>query len=453
MFYLSISATLGAVAAGTVLGWSAPAIPRLKDNEYDFSVSESQASWIGSLATLGGAFACIPIGIVMDIIGRKWAMLSLSVPFVIGWILLVTADNVAMLMVGRFIVGLAGGAFCVTAPTYTTEIAEDSIRGTLGSFFQLMLTVGILFSYAVGSYVSLFIFNLICMVIPIIFAVVFFFMPETPYFLISHNKHDEAVLALKKLRGSHYDAEAECDQIEAKWRATQSEPMTFKQKFSTKPAIKALVICYSLMFFQQFSGINAVLFNTEEIFESSGADISSKISSIIIGVVQVVATLMSTVVVDKLGRKVLLIVSGALMGICGIALGVFFNIKKDGSNPQLVADISWLPLVSLCIFIVAFSLGFGPIPWMLSGDLCTPAIKATVSSTAGTFNWILAFIITTVFADMRSSMGDDGAFWFFAGISLVGVPLVYLFIPETKGKSIDEIQLILGGDSPAVQKK
>lgn len=380
-------------------------------------------------------------------------MLGLSVPFVIGWILLATADNVAMLMAGRFIVGVAGGAFCVTAPTYTSEIAEDSIRGTLGSFFQLMLTVGILFSYAVGSYVSLLAFNLICMVIPIIFAVVFFFMPETPYFLISHNKHDEAVRALKTLRGSNFDAEEECDKIEAKWMDLQNDPKSFKEKFSTKPAIKALVICYSLMFFQQFSGINAVLFNTEEIFESSGADISSKISSIIIGVVQVAATLVATVVVDKLGRKVLLLVSGFMMGICGIALGVFFNIKKDGTNPELVADLSWLPLVSLCIFIVAFSLGFGPIPWMLSGDLCTPSIKATVSSTAGTFNWILAFIITTTFADMRTSMGDDGAFWFFAAISLVSVPLIYFFIPETKGKSIDEIQLILGGDPPAMEKK
>lgn len=149
-------------------------------SEYGFDITAQDFSWIGSLVTLGAALVCLFIGAIIQILGRKLTMLLLVIPFTLGWALVTFASNLAMLYVGRFLLGISGGAFCVTAPTYTGEIAQSSIRGTLGSYFQLMLVIGVLFSYIVGSVTSVFTLNLICASIPIIFGIVFMFMPETP---------------------------------------------------------------------------------------------------------------------------------------------------------------------------------------------------------------------------------------------------------------------------------
>jgi len=147
------------------------------ETEYDFTINEEQASWVGSSLNLGAAAICIPIGILLNLIGRKWSMLGLVVPFTIGWGLLIWAQNLAMLIIGRVFIGIAGGAFCVAAPLFIGEIAQKEIRGTLGSYFQLMITIGILFVYAVGAGVGVFWLSLICGIVPLVFGAVFFFMP------------------------------------------------------------------------------------------------------------------------------------------------------------------------------------------------------------------------------------------------------------------------------------
>lgn len=181
-----LAASGGALAAGTFLGWTAPAeIPLVQKHEYGFPISAEDFSWIGSIANVGAAVVCFPIGILMKSVGRKWAMLSMVLPLLIGWMLIVFANNVTMLMAGRFLLGAGGGAFCIAAPTYTAEIAEPSIRGTLGTFCELMITVGILFVYAVEAVGSVRMLSAICGAIPIVFGAIFFFMPESPYYFVS----------------------------------------------------------------------------------------------------------------------------------------------------------------------------------------------------------------------------------------------------------------------------
>ncbi|XP_072947178.1 trehalose transporter 1-like protein isoform X2 [Epargyreus clarus] len=449
-YIAALSATLGALAAGSMLGWSSPVVFKItQDNstDYDFDISTSQGDWVSSLVNLGAAGVCFPIGLVMDAIGRKTTMLLLVLPFTLGWLLITFATNVGMLMAGRFITGVAGGAFCVTAPAYTSEIAQDSIRGTLGSYFQLMVTVGILFAYAVGSYTSVFVFNILCTIIPVIFGAIFFFMPESPSFLVVKGKDAEAKEALIRLRGRNYDVDTELNVLLQKAEDARNNPVSFGSAITKKSAVKALIICYALMLFQQFSGINAVIFNTSAIFDSAGATIEAAIATIIIGVIQVVATFTASLIVDKLGRRILLLSSTLLMCLCSTALGVFFFLKDEhGDDAAIVQNISWLPLLALSVFIIAFSIGMGPIPWMMAGELCLIDIKAFVGSTAGTFNWLLSFTVTSTFNSLNSAIGAGQVFWMFAAIMLVGFLFIFFVIPETKGKSFDEIQLLLGAE-------
>lgn len=182
-----LSAAGGAFAVGAALGWASPVGPRLVRNDDGsggdgryFEISQSAFDWAGSIVTIGCAVSCIPIGALMKRFGRKWTMISLVVPFMIGWALVAWAQNFIMLLIGRFMLGLAGGAFCVSAPQYSAEIAEKEIRGIVGTFFQVLINVGILFVYIVGAFLPVFWTNIVCAIIPLAFGLVFFFMPESP---------------------------------------------------------------------------------------------------------------------------------------------------------------------------------------------------------------------------------------------------------------------------------
>lgn len=444
-------ATGGALAAGTLLGWTSPTEILLVDrpnetdfiSEYGFSISSEQWSWIGSATGLGAAGMCVLIGSLINMIGRKWTMLGMVAPFTIGWALVIWAQNVAMLLVGRVLLGVSAGAFCVAAPTYTGEIAVKEIRGTLGSYFQLMITVGILFVYAVGSGVNVFTLSLICGAIPLIFGVIFVFMPETPLYLVSKNRTEDAIKSLKWLRGSNYDYNSELSELQREHEERESSKITFVQAFQRRTTIKGLTIILGLMFFQQMSGINAVIFYTGYIFDAADTGIPSTIATIIVGVMQVIATFVASMVVDRLGRRILLLISDSIMALCTILLGIYFYLSRNSDSMQ---SLGWLPIVSLSVFIVVFSLGFGPIPWLMVGELFAPDVKGFAASLAGAFNWILAFIITKTFTNIREAIGIGETFWLFSAFSIVGTVFVFFVVPETKGKSLSDIQKMLAGE-------
>lgn len=197
------------------------------------------------------------------------------------------------------------------------------------------------------------------------------------------------------------------------------------------------------MLFQQISGINAIIFYTMQIFKSAGSTMDPSLCTIIVGVVQVLMTFGSTLLIDKAGRRILLLQSSVVMGICLAIVGIFYHLKDNGSD---VSSIGWLPLVALVLYIVSFSLGFGPIPWMMMGELFASDVKGIASSIAVMFNWTLVFIVTKCFGLMNDGLGGDVTFWIFAACMVAATLFVAIVVPETKGKSSAEIQAILSGD-------
>lgn len=358
-----IKATGGAFAAGTTLGWSAMISKKMVNSteSYNFDMSEDEFGTISSIVPLGAALVCLVIGVIIQTFGRKPTMLLLVVPFTIGWALVTFATSVLMITIGRFILGVAGGAFCVAAPTYTAEIAEARVRGTLGSYFQLMLVIGVVFSYIVGSVASVTALNLICAVVPLVFGAVFFFMPESPSYLIAKDRKEDAAKSLKWLRGSQYDYSAELAELQAQCEADKKNKVSLSVALSRTATKKALFISLSLMFFQQMSGINAIIFYTSDIFRDAKIGIKEETASITVGIMQVVAVFVSSLIVDKAGRRLLLLPSVIMMCICHVILGAYFIISA--SNPNAVASLGFIPVASVCIFVVLFSLGMGPIPW------------------------------------------------------------------------------------------
>lgn len=437
---------IGALGTGTVIGWTSNITDDLKAGKLNSLElkTDYQLGLVGSLMTIGAMLMCIPIGPIADWIGRKPAILLTVIPFSLGWLLILAAKHDAMVYAGRFFTGVGGGSFCVIAPLYTSEISQTEIRGMLGTFFQLFITIGILYSNVFGYMMPMAMYNILCLAVPIVFAVVFFFQPESPYYDLKRNKPDKAANSFKKLRGKDYDASAEMKEMQQQ-AAQVITVQAFKETMKTKQAKKATLICFALMFYQQLSGINAVMFYSKEIFINAGSTLPGHWCVIIIGVVQVIATVIASMIIDKVGRKILLIASAFLMALSLFLLGLYFMMKNHHMcSDSTLKSIGFVPVLSLTFFIIGFSIGMGPIPWLASSEIFPTEVKAKCSSAAAVFNWFLAFLVSFSYLSISNAIGNDITFFIFTIITVTCIPFVIFVMPEPKGKTFQEIQEELG---------
>lgn len=438
-FVGAVAVSFAAVSAGTALAWTSPALSGIKTDLTE--VTEDQRNWVGPFLAIGAFAGALPFGILADKVGRKWATIAIGVPYILSWITLALASNATMLYVGRLLSGVATGASCVVAPMFISEIAETSLRGALGAFFQLFLTVGILYVYVAGALMNWVLLSWSCIIFPILLILTVFFIPDSPIYLAKQGKRQEAGAALKWFWGRQCNTQVALSNIQSDLDALPGEAK-LSDLFSVRSNLMALIISLALMLFQQFSGINAVIFFAQDIFEAAGSTLPPAICTIIVGIVQVVMTVASALLVEKAGRRLLLLQSSVIMGLCLVTLGVFFQMKEGGAD---VANLSILPLGSVVLFIVCFSLGFGPLPWMMMGELFASDVKSVASAIAVMFNWTLVFIITFTFSLMKDSWGGGPTFYFFAAFMVAGTIFVFILVPETKGKSNAQIQAILAG--------
>ncbi|KAL0129708.1 hypothetical protein PUN28_001757 [Cardiocondyla obscurior] len=428
-------ATLAAFSIGTYLSWTSSALP-LYNAKDTLPVSDQEGSWISSLVPLGAIPTAIPAGMLADRFGRKKTIWAITVPLFLCWYIIGFASSKIWIFLARFIAGAACGAASVVVPMFASEIAEQSIRGLLGTIFQLQITAGILFAYATAFTDSLHVIAILCSVAPALLLIFFPFVPESPAWLVMHGRKNEANNALKHFRGAHYDIEAELAGLERQ----ASEMREAKANIlDLKNYRKATCITLGLMFFQQLSGVNTLIFYAKRIFDDAGSTFSSSTSSVIVGVVQVIATYFSTIMIERAGRKLLLFISVSVMAVCMFTLSGYFRFQSSHD----LSNISWIPLVSFAVFIVIFSIGFGPIPWLMVGELFTNNVKSVASAATAICNWSLAFLVTKCFQDMVDLMGISSSFATFGMISLIGTIFVSVMVPETKGKTIEEIQMEL----------
>ncbi|XP_034654883.1 facilitated trehalose transporter Tret1-2 homolog [Drosophila subobscura] len=444
-YIAGLSASFGALCMGASIGWSSPVEQMITDDsDYGFDISSSQFGWISALLTLGATVVCIPIGFMIDWIGRRPTMLALIPPYMVGWVLMLFANNVTMLYFGRFILGMCGGAFCVTAPMYCTEISTTALRGTIGSFFQLLIVTGIFYGYVLGAFLPLTTINILCSILPLIFAAVHFFMPESPVYLAKKGRNEDTAKALQWLRGKDADISDELKEILDESQRQNDQPkINFMTALRRPVTRKGLGISVLLQIFQQWTGINAILFYSTSIFEDVGAGLSGSMSTILIGFTQTATTVVAVAIIDKAGRRILLLISGVFMAITTCLMGVYFQMSE--SNPDSVIGLGWLPIVSICIFIVFFSIGFGPVPWLVMAEVFSEDIKSLGGSIAGTSNWLSAFMVTLLFPILKDSIGPGPTFWIFTVIAVLSFFYALFFVPETKGKTILEIQDMLAG--------
>jgi SP family facilitated glucose transporter-like MFS transporter 8 len=256
---------------------------------------------------------------------------------------------------------------------------------------------------------------------------------------ITKSKPEDAERSMRLLRGSKHNCDDELNEIKQHSKS-DSEELSFIQHLKEKPTRKAFFIILAQFFFFQFTGINAVVQYTQTIFIEAGIGLEPGVASIFVVSSQLVGILISTVLVDKFGRRVLMFVSTIFMAVCHISIGGYFYVKNSGGS---VDGFSWLPIVSLSLFEVAFGCGIGPVSYVLLGELFTPKAKKVIAPIGKSFNLFMAFVVGLFFPNLVLFIGTAATFFMFAGFSVLALVFSIFFIPETKGKSLIEIQEML----------
>ncbi|XP_026680131.1 facilitated trehalose transporter Tret1-2 homolog [Diaphorina citri] len=445
-YMAALTATIGGFIMGTILGWTSPAGDRLIAGEYPFLVTESDLSFIGSSMALGAVFGSPVVGNLVDTVGRKNTMLLLAVPTVTESDLSFIGSSMALgavfgsPVVGNLVdtVGRKNTMLLLAVPRFYIGTYEGK---SCHSFISSTITN--ISCYLKSWIASVYGLSIICALLPIFFVGLMLLMPESPQFHLKKNRVKQAKESLQWFRGSEYDIDSEITDMQNSLEKERSDKVPLMQAFSTPAAKRGLLIGLGVMFIQQFGGINAVVFYTVKIFKDAGSSLNPNLCTIIVGTIMMVTTWIATMIVDRLGRRILLLVSAVIMALSTLTMGYYFYLKNSGSD---VSNIGWLPLGSLCVFIIVFSLGFGPIPWMLVGEIFPSQIKGIAVSIACLFNWVSVLVVTKFFGDVTLLLGGHGAFWIFSVIAALGAVFTYILVPETKGKTLDEIQMELGGN-------
>lgn len=437
--YLALtSACMASLSFGLTLSYSSPALPDIRRK---MPFNNSQGDWFGSLVTIGALFGGLAGGQLVNRIGRKDTILFSSLGFVFGFLLIEMVPIPAVMFMGRALTGFSTGITALAVPVFISEVSPPDIRGILNTVNTIAVTSGVLLAYVMGKWLDYQWLSTACM-IPTVFVVLS--MPkisESPRWLLQVGRNVEALKAFHFYEGE--GAKEDFESIQA------SSDVTEKFSFAALklPYVYKAFLCVLLsMFLQQFSGISIMLFFTQDIFQSAGSTIAPADSAIIVGVVQVACGFLATLLIERLGRKVLLLVSCFVASLSLVLLGVFYHLSHSLGH-AFVVSYGWLPLFSLCLYFFGYSIGLGPLPWNLMGEMLPLRVKGFATGICTAFNFGCGALIAREYHSTMYLLGEDGIYWFYGAVMALGFVLVLIFIPETKGKTLEEIEVLFGKTS------
>lgn len=407
----------------------------------DFVLSSIAQEVTVSAVLIGAVIGASISGMLADKYGRKIMIVLASIIFGVGAIFSAASPNVNALIISRVVVGIAIGMASFIVPLYIAEVAPINIRGALVSLNQLAITLGIVISYMVDLYFApngSWRWMLGLALIPsLILALGMLFMPPSPRWLISKGFESKAVNVLKKIRGID-NVDKEVNEIE------QTLLLENEGKWSDllEPKIRsALLIGIGLAAFQQLTGINTVIYYAPTILEFAGLQTATVtiFATVGIGVVNVLLTVVSILLIDRVGRRPLLLVgiSGMIvsLGIMGLAFII----------PGLTSSLGWVAVICLMLYVGSFAISLGPIFWLMIAEIYPLRIRGRAMSIVTMINWATNLVVAITFLTIIELLGTSGTFWLYGTIAVLSLLFVYYRVPETKGKSLEEIERICIG--------
>nr|XP_023020585.1 facilitated trehalose transporter Tret1-like [Leptinotarsa decemlineata] len=440
-YLAAVTATLCILSSEMHFGWSSPSIPALTKGTYKFQISSNDASWLAVTLLPGTILGAVIAGTLTGVLGRRKVILFTSVPLLTGWIMIGLARNVATLYVARFVAGISSGLSFSTVPMYLGEIAEPQIRGMLASLCPVFVVLGILIVNILGNFLAIDTAAFVACIFPLLLFVTFVWMPESPSFLLQHNRIGEARATLEMLRGEE-EAVKEMETLTKNVIEESKDKGLINYFFLDRVNRRCAFVAYGLRSIQQFCGTTAITFYCKTIFEDEEDFLPANVTTILYFSLQLSVAFVAIFVVDYFGRKPLLIVS--IIGSCStlFLMGVYEFLK---ASTEIDTDpFNYAPLLILFANIIFVSIGVRNIPLLMMGEVFSPRVKPLALCFGTIYYSLMAMLSAKIFYLTKEAFGMYVPFMVFGTLTFLSLFFVIFYVPETKGMRLEDIQIKLG---------
>ncbi|KAI0827510.1 general substrate transporter [Hypoxylon sp. FL0890] len=494
VFRIALFACIGGILYGYNQGMFSGvlAMPAFKTHmgeydPFDDSADQTKKGWLTAILELGAWIGTLLSGFIAEAISRKYGVLVAVTVFVIGVVVQATAESGGpdVILGGRFVTGMGVGALATIVPIYNSEVAPPEIRGALVALQQLAITFGIMVSFwidygtnyiggtTVGTQTDAAWLVPICLQLfpAVILFVGMIFMPFSPRWLVHHNREDEARKILANLRGlpaDHELVELEFLEIKAQsqfekrtvaelfpalreqtaWNIFKLQFVAIKSLFQTKAMFKRVAVATVTMFFQQWTGINAVLYYAPSIFKQLGMsdNTTSLLATGVVGIVMFIFTVPAVLYIDRVGRKPILTIGAIGMATCHIIIAVI--VAKNADQWASQAAAGWAAVVMVWLFVIHFGYSWGPCAWIIVAEIWPLSSRPYGTSLGASSNWMNNFIVGQVTPIMLNQIGY-GTYILFGLLTFMGAGFIWFFVPETKRLTLEEMDVIFGSEGTA----
>jgi len=434
VFIAALFAALGGLLFGYDTGVISGALIFIKR---EFGLTTAAEEIVVSGVLLGATIGAIIGGKAADFFGRRRVLLVTAAIFGIGALTSAIAPSPAILIVSRVVLGLAIGLASTNVPVYLSEVAPARARGWVVSLFQLAVTIGIVIAYLTDyAFAGMegWRWMLGLAVVPaLVFGAGMFFLPETPRWLIRGGQHEVAHRVLIRIR-ELADVDVEIEEIKASL-AQQTESGRWVDLLSQQVR-PALIVGLGLAIFQQITGINTVIYYAPKILQAAGFNSASGaiLATAGVGVVNVGMTIIAMFLVDRAGRRPLLLIGIAGMIVTLGMLGLSFRISNQS------VQLAWIAVICLMGYVASFAISLGPIFWLMIAEIYPLKIRGLAEGMAATFNWGSNLLVSLTFLTLVEKLGASSTFLLYAFASVASWLFAYYLVPETKGRTLEEIE-------------
>lgn len=434
VYAVAAISALGGMLFGYDIGVISGALLFIKK---DFALSPFLQGVVVSALLVGAATGALIGGNLSDRFGRRRLLIVAAIVFIVGAIGSGLSTSTGMLIAARFVLGLAVGGASLVVPLYIAELAPPKVRGALVSLNQFMITVGILVAYlvnnALASYGAWRWMLALAAVPAILLGVGMLFLPETPRWLVSHHLFDKARSVLGRTRQEH-QVEDELREISSIEEQERREARGWGEL--VQPWVRPmLIVGVGLAIIQQITGINTIIYFAPSLLNKTGLGASAAIFDTVgIGIVNVLMTIVALALLDRVGRRPLLLAGLAGMVVSVALLGLVYML------PTLKGAIGYAALFFIMAYVACFAFSLGPGVWLMISEIYPLKVRGSAMSLATIALWLTNVVVALTFLSMIDALGATATFWLYAGIGILAWIFIYFLVPETKGRSLEEIE-------------
>ncbi|XP_023936528.2 facilitated trehalose transporter Tret1-like [Bicyclus anynana] len=441
--YLAVFAlSLSTAAIGTLSGWPTPVIPKINNNETFVDITKDELATLLAMSPPGYVAGSLVNRFITDSLGRRATILASAVPIICGTIITSFARVSWLLYIMHMLWGVGAGMISTVIGIYLAEIVDKDIRATLSTCTKFMFNFGNLMIISIGPFVSYNAINYSLVMLPVVYFAACAFIPESPYYYLKEGKVDHARKSLLKLKDKE-TAEQELELMKGHVSKEMRNSTSAWELFTGKQYRKPLVIAFGLKLAQIMTGGRSIQQYMGLITQEIGLDVKVSTLLIIFGAFKFAVGVMSSTVIDRVGRRSVLIYSFLSTGICLAIAGLYFFLQEvirvDHSVLKAYGTVAFIAI----ILSNGLSIGFNSIIGVISAEIFPLNVKSVAMTSVNVLSGCLGFVVAKSYQAINNVAGFWGVFWAFASIALAGALFSYMTAPETKGKSLEEIQEML----------